>query len=85
MAEEPTPSAPWYEIEMLIFTHGNQATQVNESFSLQASTPQLIDSIELLPPFQETDSLTPPPEAAYQWLSESQLKHFKVRVTVHIM
>lgn len=74
LAEETTPTVPWYEVEIIIFTHHEQASLTTESFSRQAEPPELINAIELLPPFEQTEEATPLPEIAYQWLTTEQLK-----------
>lgn len=72
-AQEPVEpkSIPWYEIEIILFSHDNQSTQFKEVLEEHVYLPELIDAIELTAPFIESEEKL---ELGYQRLPAEQLQ-----------
>ncbi len=63
---EPAP-ARWYEVEIILFEHNSKKMPFREALNQSITTPELIDTLELTPPFK-------PNATAYQQLTASQLQ-----------
>ncbi len=70
---EPTP-APWYEVEIILFEWNSKKAPFREALNQQATTPELIGTLELTPPFKPELDDGKALETAYQQLTESQLQ-----------
>lgn len=73
-AEEIPVDTPWYEIEIVLFEHDSQPGEFKEHLAEQAIIPELVDALELAPPFTKNEGASTVTETAYQRLSASQLK-----------
>ncbi len=70
---EPTP-APWYEVEIILFERDSKQVPFREALNQQATTPELVGTLELTPPFKPEFKGDRAVETAYQQLTASQLQ-----------
>ncbi|VAW49144.1 hypothetical protein MNBD_GAMMA03-123 [hydrothermal vent metagenome] len=74
LAEPDPTSAPWYEIEIILFEHSAKKERFKEVLNQQTVTPDLVNTIELIPPATASTTDNFVAEVAYQRLDKSQLQ-----------
>ncbi|MCF6217168.1 MAG: peptidoglycan binding protein CsiV [Gammaproteobacteria bacterium] len=66
--------APWYEVEIILFERNSKQEPFHEVLNQRVITPELIDTLELTPPFKPGSDEGKAVETAYQQLTKPQLQ-----------